>query len=97
MHRFPPNSYGLYAMSGGIWEWTSDWYDALYYGESPRFNPTGVSNGQEKVLRGGSWSDCAEAITVSFRMSRQANDWRKESWGEHLAPNIGFRLCRVEC
>jgi len=86
--RFPPDGYGLYAMSGGVWEWTSDWYDARYYAESPRSNPPGPPHGEEKVLRGGSWADCAEAVTVSFRMSR-----KPEGFG---TPNIGFRLCRVE-
>jgi formylglycine-generating enzyme required for sulfatase activity len=85
---FPPNGYGLYAMSGTVWEWTSDWYDALSY--------AGGSDGagDERVLRGGSWSDCADAVTVSFRMSRGSRSWRDAGWGDHFAPNIGFRLCR---
>jgi sulfatase modifying factor 1 len=86
--RFPPNGYGLYAMSGGVWEWTADWYDAHYYEESPRRAPTGPAEGVEKVLRGGCWADCAEAVTVSFRMSRKPDT--------RMSPCIGFRLCRVE-
>ena len=95
MRRFEPNGYGLYAVSGCVWEWTSDWYDSQYYTESSRHNPMGPATGQEKVLRGGSWADCEEAVTVSFRMSRRAGTW-KQGWGGHFAPNIGFRLCRVK-
>ncbi len=91
---FAPNGYGLYGMCGGVWEWTSDWYDAEYYRNSPLKNPTGPAEGEEKVLRGGSWADCAEAITVSYRMSWQA-EWQG-SYFHLMTPNIGFRLCRVE-
>ncbi len=94
MRQFPPNGYGLYAMSGGVWEWTSDFYDASYYAESPARNPI-AQNGSERVLRGGSWADCAETVTVSFRMSQESSG-SDEGWGGHFAPNIGFRLCRVK-
>jgi formylglycine-generating enzyme required for sulfatase activity len=95
MRRFAPNGYGLYAMSGGVWEWTRDWYDAEFYRSSPARNPTGPPAGREKVLRGGSWSDCAEVATVSFRNSRASESWRQPGWGPHYTPNIGLRLCCV--
>jgi formylglycine-generating enzyme required for sulfatase activity len=91
---FPPNGYGLYAVNGGVWEWTRDWYDRDYYWHSPETDPEGPSEGQEKVLRGGSWSDCAEAVTVTFRMSRGSTAL-SEMWAPHAAPNVGFRLCRT--
>jgi sulfatase modifying factor 1 len=82
---FPPNGYGLYAMCGSVWEWTSDYYAPDYSALRPP--------GPERVLRGGSWTDAAEAVTVSFRMPRASHF---SGWSAHIAPNIGFRLCRQE-
>jgi len=47
--------YGVYDMSGNLWEWCADWYDANYYQSSPNRNPTGPASGQYRILRGGSW------------------------------------------
>jgi formylglycine-generating enzyme required for sulfatase activity len=49
------NELGIYDMSGNVWEWCSDWFGS--YTESNQTNPTGVSNGTYRVLRGGSWKD----------------------------------------
>jgi formylglycine-generating enzyme len=87
MRSFPPNGYGLYAMCGGVWEWTADRYDAHYYAESPLLNPTGPATTGARVWRGGSWADSGQAATVSFRMSERSYAAR--------TPNVGFRLCRT--
>ena len=91
MKRFAPNGYGLYAMSGCVWEWTNDWYDSEFFSQAPVRNPRGPSTGKQKVVRGGSWADSLEAVTVSFRMSMT-----DEGPPNYVNPNIGFRLCRSD-
>jgi iron(II)-dependent oxidoreductase len=50
-----PNAYGLYDMTGNVWEWCADWYGNDFYEVSPAGNPTGPVSGTLKVLRGGAW------------------------------------------
>lgn len=95
---FPANGYGLHGMCGGVSEWTRDRYDALAYRiHAGASAPAAAARDDDapRVLRGGSWSDCADAVTVSFRTSRTQRNWRepdgRDLWG---TPNVGFRLVR---
>ena len=63
-----PNSYGIYDMSGNVWEWVSDWYDKNYYKRRPYSNPQGPKTGEFKVQRGGSWSNIADYHSSTYRM-----------------------------
>jgi len=82
----PPNNYGLYGMSGNVWQWTNDWYDNNYYEKSPKNNPAGPETGRTKVLRAGSWG------SISFDYLRTAK--RSYTTPSNYNYDIGFRCVR---
>jgi formylglycine-generating enzyme required for sulfatase activity len=72
---FPPNGWGFYDMTGNVWEWMYDWYQADYYTESPVRDPMGPAAGDEKVLRGCSWYNKPDVCFIATR-DRYAPDVR---------------------
>lgn len=66
--QFDPNGFGLFDMSGNLWEFTSDFYSKTYFAESAKEDPKGPASGKERVVRGGSWfSDPTQHLRISFR------------------------------
>jgi formylglycine-generating enzyme required for sulfatase activity len=66
-----PNGYGIYDMSGNLYEWVSDWYKGQYYNISPKKNPTGPEEGLQRVLRGGSWDNHWYGIRTTRRIAQE--------------------------
>ncbi len=67
------SAYGLYHMAGNAAEWVNDWYGRHYYEESPKKNPQGPSEGDFKVLRGGSWEDQPVNLRVTARSKAEVD------------------------
>jgi sulfatase modifying factor 1 len=63
----PTGTYGLCDMSGNLWEWCQDWYDAGFYAVSPKSNPAGPETGTMRVLRGGAWDVHGDSCHVAGR------------------------------
>ena len=56
------NGYGLYDMTGNVWQFVNDWYGRDYYAYSPTNNPPGPASGSSmpdgkpyRGMRGGNW------------------------------------------
>jgi len=79
--------YGVYDMSGNVWEWVNDWFGAQYYSESPSANPPGPASGAGRVLRGGSWSSDTSNIRSANRVWLPA---------DASGDDIGFRCARSQ-
>jgi formylglycine-generating enzyme required for sulfatase activity len=82
---YAPNGYGLWQVSGNVWEWCADWYDASYYARSPSSDPRGPAQGERRVMRGGSYL-CHDSYCNRYRVAARGSNTPDSSSG-----NVGFR------
>ncbi|MBF0433023.1 MAG: SUMF1/EgtB/PvdO family nonheme iron enzyme [Fibrobacteria bacterium] len=64
-----PNAWGLYDMSGNVFEWVADWHQP--YSQSNYDDPKGPAEGIAKVTRGGSWYSERSSLKVSARFKNR--------------------------
>lgn len=83
---FKPNAFGLYDMTGNVWEWVEDCYTGAYWGRPPNQAAWVWQGGCEtRGLRGGSW------------ISRPADARSAKRHSEPITTKttyIGFRIAR---
>jgi formylglycine-generating enzyme required for sulfatase activity len=84
--EYQPNGFGLYNVTGNVWEWCADWYDAAYYARASREGPTGPERGTHRVMRGGSYL-CHISYCRRYRVSARSGNEPDSTTG-----NLGFRV-----
>ena len=90
---YEPNGYGLYNVSGNVWEWTADWFSPTFHVQTSsangaRDNPQGPPSGQSKTIRGGSYL-CHDSYCNRYRVAARTSNTPDSSTG-----NLGFRCVR---
>ncbi|MGS2779632.1 formylglycine-generating enzyme family protein [Robertmurraya sp. GLU-23] len=81
---FKPNGYGLYNMSGNVWEWCSDYFDPRY-NHSQIKDPRGPIRGRTRSMRGGSFL-CHDSYCNRYRVAA-----RNSNPPDTSSSNLGFR------
>ncbi|WP_063056984.1 formylglycine-generating enzyme family protein [Nocardia salmonicida] len=84
---FAPNGFGLYNMTGNVWEWCADWW-TTDHSEDVVADPTGPPAGDAKLIRGGSHM-CHDSYCFRYRVSARSSNTPDSS-----SAHTGFR-CAV--
>jgi formylglycine-generating enzyme required for sulfatase activity len=85
---YPANGYGLFNLTGNVWEWCSDWFSPSFHRRGSRDNPVGPPSGEQRVMRGGSYL-CHRSYCFRYRVAARSANTPDSSTG-----NLGFRCVR---
>jgi formylglycine-generating enzyme required for sulfatase activity len=85
---YPANGYGLFDMTGNVWEWTADWFSRDFHTRDRRANPHGPRRGTHRTARGGSYL-CHASYCNRYRVAARSANTPDSSTG-----NLGFRTAR---
>jgi formylglycine-generating enzyme required for sulfatase activity len=85
---FPPNDFGVYEMTGNVWEWTADWFHPTFRQRDRHRDPRGPARGESKVQKGGSYL-CHDSYCRRYRVAARMGSTPPSSTG-----NVGFRCAR---
>ncbi|MFV0492098.1 MAG: formylglycine-generating enzyme family protein [Pseudorhodobacter sp.] len=83
---YPPNGYGLYNMTGNVWEWVADRFGPPVQSLRLLINPTGPDDGPTRVQRGGSYL-CHDSYCDRYHVHSRTQNPPDSSTG-----NLGFRV-----
>lgn len=70
---FAANSYGVYDMNGGVWEWVGDCWHNSYKGAPADGRAWDEQDCRVRVIRGGSWRDGVGYMMSSTRFKYDAS------------------------